>query len=86
MVLSCPNRSAARWSTSFFGRRLVTSFTSCLASRDEKQRAMPADFLVPADLKGMGETPVGSGSLCTRLPASYGPTDGRSCAGSKCRV
>ncbi len=50
MARSCPNRSAARSSTSFFGHRLVTSFTSCLASREKKQRAMPADSLVPAPM------------------------------------
>jgi len=50
MAPSCPNRSAVPSSTSFFGHRLVMSFTSCLASREEKQRAMPADSLVPAPM------------------------------------
>jgi hypothetical protein len=50
MVPSYPNRSAVQSSTSFFGRRLATSLTTCLASRGEKQRAMPADSLVPAPM------------------------------------
>ena len=47
MVLNFPNRSAAQSNTSYFDHRHVMSFTSCLASREEKQRLMPADFLVP---------------------------------------
>lgn len=50
MVRSCPNRFAVQSSTSFFGHRLIMSFTNCLASREEKQRAMPADSLVPAPM------------------------------------
>lgn len=50
MVLSCPNHLAARSSTSFLGHRLVMFFTSCLASREEKQRAMPGNSLVPAPM------------------------------------
>lgn len=44
MAPSCPNRFAARWSTSFFGRRVAMPFTSCLASR-EKNAARDAAAL-----------------------------------------
>jgi uncharacterized protein YndB with AHSA1/START domain len=50
MVLNCPSRSAVRSSKSFLGRRLVMPATMCLASREEKQRVMPADSLVPAPM------------------------------------
>jgi uncharacterized protein YndB with AHSA1/START domain len=50
MVLNCPSRSAVRSSKSFLGRRLVMPPTMCLASREEKQRVMPADSLVPAPM------------------------------------
>ncbi len=50
MVPNFQNRSAAQSNMSFFEHRLVMSFTSCLASREEKQRMMPADSLVPAPM------------------------------------
>jgi uncharacterized protein YndB with AHSA1/START domain len=50
MVLSFRDRFAVQSSASFFRHRLVMSFTTCLASREEKQRAMPADSLVPVPM------------------------------------
>jgi len=44
------NRSPVRPSASVFGSRLAMVFNPCLASREEKQRAMPGDFLVPAPM------------------------------------
>lgn len=57
MAPNCPDRSAAPWSTSFFGRRFGMRFTSCPASREEKQRVTPADpFTAEREIAmGLGE-------------------------------
>ena len=41
---------SVRPSASGFGCRFAMFFTTCLASREEKRRAMPADSLVPAPM------------------------------------
>ena len=50
MVPSRPNRSAVRSSRLFSRPELIMHIATCLVSREETHRAMPADWLVPAPM------------------------------------